>query len=584
MYADKNGRQGTEKQAKEIMSESEWGDNNTAFFDITQLQDFRGLTEEQLNEKFYGDEDFVVSPRVNGREEVKVKLNCLLITYTPGGKDSCGFNIKLIDSRNRKLEELFSCELDRRPSMRSADIIPIDTGAYNPAATIIVSDQRELDESIKIAANKVKKCLVDIACDNCRQPNSKELDLFRAHLRETFAYFSRVDVFNLEKAKINVVLHNNLNTNEDNNEEKGIFIAGLTQEDIDGLKLVHKITELENYNTKELNDLINQFGDQYSPEKSKIFINKVKIFAQLDRTVKQSLTGYAKFINDILDQNKPCLTKKAVRRLNTYAESLKMTENEHETLLIRLRILYHQSLCGNVQGVVFDREFKNAPPESNAGYISMCSGYGSVFKMVEQTSELFSLYGDSLGWKFHIAINDDVDEDGCRSNLDEGWRIVCEVLTANNVFCFKVIAKGLEKELRNEQANKQITIYSNLNKEKSTKDWDRILNEIERRLMENGIKPKLLQLGVEDADQAIKGSKFITYRNDLDEGRQYVPASKALYMAKKNPKIKAYNIGEYEDIFKDIKIQCWAPQVKAVDENVNNDPDNLQDESKLFFK
>jgi len=137
-------------------------------------------------------------------------------------------------------------------------------------------------------------------------------------------------------------------------------------------------------------------------------------------------------------------------------------------------------------------------------YKAECNS-GSVFVTLAQKTYESE---QKFGWKFHISISPD------NANLKIAWDIVKDVLIENVVSSFKVIAPG--ENLNSGQAGCQITIYQF---EDPEKDWLHILRTIEQALIEHNIKPH----GYHDVDKRLKGSNYITYRNDMLEG-EYISA------------------------------------------------------------
>ena len=140
---------------------------------------------------------------------------------------------------------------------------------------------------------------------------------------------------------------------------------------------------------------------------------------------------------------------------------------------------------------------------------------------------------DQLGFKFHISLSDSnnaaVDGD---ENLAKGCDIASQTLQQNKIWQYKVARPGLvlsSKEIY--QSRKQMTIYSGMqtkNLEKQTPNpeaqanlnkeyWEPILDEIVLSYIDQGIKPQPTFPGEQDVH--VKGSDYITYRNDtIDRG------------------------------------------------------------------
>jgi hypothetical protein len=113
------------------------------------------------------------------------------------------------------------------------------------------------------------------------------------------------------------------------------------------------------------------------------------------------------------------------------------------------------------------------------------------------------------GWKFHISI-----DDTNRENLARGWNIVKDVLIANNITKFKIYAPESGKSMESgSNPSKQITIYAYYDlEEKNAEDWQRIIREVTLHLANEGVHPA----GKPKNDRLIKGSSFVSYRNDAD--------------------------------------------------------------------
>ncbi len=113
------------------------------------------------------------------------------------------------------------------------------------------------------------------------------------------------------------------------------------------------------------------------------------------------------------------------------------------------------------------------------------------------------------GWKFHVSVDPD--------QVPEAWNIVQERVVEQGLTA-KVTKPDVSQRFgdeRNPQRGKMITIYDDNSRDR---DWDMILNDIEKQFNENGIKPGP-QVHI---DRPLEGSKFITYMNDRDQNMEYI--------------------------------------------------------------
>jgi hypothetical protein len=131
-----------------------------------------------------------------------------------------------------------------------------------------------------------------------------------------------------------------------------------------------------------------------------------------------------------------------------------------------------------------------------------------------------------VGWKIHISL-DDADkgersrDDPSSENISKAWNIVKSVLIENRMDFFKVVVPNAIADERalSHQVGRQITIYAN----DLRKPYDRIIQTITDRFVEQGIKPGLKP----NIDRPIQGSSFFTYRNDNDGDGNYLSAKDA---------------------------------------------------------
>jgi hypothetical protein len=111
------------------------------------------------------------------------------------------------------------------------------------------------------------------------------------------------------------------------------------------------------------------------------------------------------------------------------------------------------------------------------------------------------------GYKFHISLDMD------RDNLYKGWAVVLPILAKYGLKHFKVAPEGFTEENK-EQRGKEITVYVFKNPEIDKETLTKILKEITNELMNHNIKAGPFPSNPERKDRAIKGSQYISYRND----------------------------------------------------------------------
>lgn len=114
---------------------------------------------------------------------------------------------------------------------------------------------------------------------------------------------------------------------------------------------------------------------------------------------------------------------------------------------------------------------------------------------------------EQTGYKFHISFDMEGD------NIYKGWSVVLPILAKYGIKHFKVAPDGFD-EANKKQRGKEITVYAFDNPEIKKETWAKILKEITYELMIHNIKPGPFPSNPDRKDREIKGSKYISYRND----------------------------------------------------------------------
>lgn len=195
---------------------------------------------------------------------------------------------------------------------------------------------------------------------------------------------------------------------------------------------------------------------------------------------------------------------------------------------------------------------------SNIGFIPHLKQYDQWPWCITSLTNAPRIEGKKNGFKFHIAINDPDNDHGIMDqNLERGYNIADEILRHNNVVKYKVVVPGVKlEEIAPDQARKQMTIYSGEETGRSPEEWELIMDEAVMSFIDNGIEPKPEFEGEQDV--CVKGSAYITYRNDDDN---------KLERGRGLPYKHSYDLDPYQDlclsdiIYKKIidKIKDWKP-------------------------
>ena len=141
----------------------------------------------------------------------------------------------------------------------------------------------------------------------------------------------------------------------------------------------------------------------------------------------------------------------------------------------------------------------------------------------------------TLGWKAHITIDDSDDEgfepsETCcepgitySNNLANAWEIIKNIAIEEQIISLKIVKPDKKFATKDpEHCGKQITIYCGyqLRPETMQQDilyWQRIFTQISHELAQAGIRPAPHVPG----ELEVRGSSYITYRNDNDGNGQY---------------------------------------------------------------
>ena len=102
----------------------------TTWYKIEQLQ---ALKPDQLLDKIFGDEDFVIPPEHTGRALVKVKVGKLFIEFQPDGKGSFSLKTYYINQQTKQISTFLNLNMDRYPEIRFENILPLSMSAYYSA-------------------------------------------------------------------------------------------------------------------------------------------------------------------------------------------------------------------------------------------------------------------------------------------------------------------------------------------------------------------------------------------------------------------------------------------------------------------
>jgi hypothetical protein len=123
-----------------------------------------------------------------------------------------------------------------------------------------------------------------------------------------------------------------------------------------------------------------------------------------------------------------------------------------------------------------------------------------------QCEESLKKNQNPLGWKFHISIDDE------ESNMILAWNVIAPLLIKHKINFSKFMRpKGYSDESREiYDRGRQFTIYIEQNNEKTTHDWQDLINTITHELIKNNIKPGYINM----VAKVVPGSSYFYYRND----------------------------------------------------------------------
>jgi len=153
-----------------------------------------------------------------------------------------------------------------------------------------------------------------------------------------------------------------------------------------------------------------------------------------------------------------------------------------------------------------------------------------------------------------------------RKDIDKGWGVIKDILIHHQVKS-KIIKKGVK--LTDEQEGKVVTVYIHV--KGSHKDLSKFINEVEQGLHKNKIS---VCNNLPTLNKRIKGSKYITYRQDYWPEKYFKPEIrkkiikqflKDIY-ANKSPHKNYVNRGTYEiNVF---IVNCLKDQSKKAQSSI----------------
>ncbi|CDZ77374.1 hypothetical protein BN59_01657 [Legionella massiliensis] len=156
----------------------------TIYYDIEKLQK---ISDQQLEQHLYGDDDFVIRPEENGREIVKVKMGKLFIEFCPTGKDSYRLSVKEIDRENLRLRSFLNLNLDgqRYPDVAFENLLPIDLGVFYGSRTIAGASSSSQDSKAAFShAYELKTIFTKLIFNQAITQQDKET--FLEHYRQLY--------------------------------------------------------------------------------------------------------------------------------------------------------------------------------------------------------------------------------------------------------------------------------------------------------------------------------------------------------------------------------------------------------------
>ncbi|CDZ75830.1 hypothetical protein BN59_00089 [Legionella massiliensis] len=151
---------------------------------IYNLRDIQQIRADELEQRLYGNEDFVIAPDESGRNPVKAKIGKLFIEYCPGGKDSFELSIKVIDKHNRTLSSFLNLQNPRYNAIKFENLLPFSLDAFYHGRTMAGNRYHgEVEEQLS-HAYELKSIITRLLLG--RSISQQHRDLFREHYQALY--------------------------------------------------------------------------------------------------------------------------------------------------------------------------------------------------------------------------------------------------------------------------------------------------------------------------------------------------------------------------------------------------------------
>ncbi|WP_454780784.1 hypothetical protein [Legionella sp. WA2022007384] len=147
-----------------------------------RLRDLAQCTEQDLPEKLFQDEDFVIPPKDDGRSWVKAKIGKLYLEWKPEGKGSFLLNIRYIDRKNQLLQPFLNIQIPRHSKIEPHDLLPFFLDTYYNDYTGKVTRSGYEARVPRSCAYELKLVLTKLLLDE--KPSAYELRNFQENCRK----------------------------------------------------------------------------------------------------------------------------------------------------------------------------------------------------------------------------------------------------------------------------------------------------------------------------------------------------------------------------------------------------------------
>ena len=156
---------------------------------------------------------------------------------------------------------------------------------------------------------------------------------------------------------------------------------------------------------------------------------------------------------------------------------------------------YHAFRNGQVRGFIFLEKQTPAPAQQENRRRRLTRTKGAAAMGTSAATQ---------GWKLHISIDD--------KSLPAAWDIIQKELVKHSVKYSKVVDNNTRDEMASNaghEAGKQVTIYC-FKEKKTSQQWQDLMQDTTQALKKAKIKSGPLA----ESDNAIKGSRYFSYRYD----------------------------------------------------------------------